>query len=123
MTTIPAIYVATDGTQFDDEDECLDYEYKTALDAATFVMLDVLFKRTEFPESCEYLETHSLDELKLFNKLSDERGCIPVSSEYYDAAAKGTVHFYWDEVRNDYGCFEDDIEKSLNIINKFKERA
>ena len=123
MTIIPAMYVAKDGKKFDNEDDCLDSEYQITLENAKFVMLDALFKPTDSPELCIYLETHSLDELELFNTLSDTCDCVTIPTEYYDSATTDTLHFYWNDADSCYGCVEEDMKKSLDIIDKFKKMA
>ncbi len=123
MTIIPAVYVAKDGKKFDNKDDCLDYEYQITLENAKFVMLDDAFKPTDYPELCTYLETHSLDELELFNTLRDACYCVTIPTEYYDSATTDTLHFYWDDAERRYGCVEEDIKKSLDIIDKFKKKA
>lgn len=123
MTIIPAVYIAKDGKKFDNKKDCLDYEYQITLEAAKFVMLDASFRPTDSPELCFYLETHSLEELELFNTLRDMRYCVAIATEYYDSATTDTLHFYWDDAERRYGCVEEDMAKSLDIIDKFKKRA
>ena len=65
------IFVACDGTEFEDEDACIDYEFN--IRSRKLACYDENFNRVDL-DSCDYVAAVNDELLKLFLDLCDHKG-------------------------------------------------
>ena len=79
------VYIAVDGTEFDDEDECAHYEH--LLKQKALEMYDENFERCDCIDDCYYAKLNSPEEVQmLIDVLNYETYCIdeaPVNPGIY----------------------------------------
>lgn len=115
-------YQAFDGTVFDDEGQCLEYEKSKKKESAGFlVMLDSRGIKVDSPVVATYvaLDRRSID---YFNWLCNVEGCCPLE-------VPDVLKLFKSESDISCFCFDDvsnpwDVEwKSLDVLEKFVNRA
>ena len=105
------IFVACDGTEFEDEDECIEHEFD--IRRQELVCYDDEFNRIDF-ESCNYVGALNEDLLKLFLEICDHDG---ITSRGIDAIGlykyiyKGN---YWLNISQIMTDFEMAREEEMN---------
>ncbi len=114
------VYIADDGTKFDNEIECEKYERKEKLKDSNIIMLDknnkILDNNIENFEKCLVISIKNKRDLDIVYYMGEDTGC----SCPYD-----TGDFYYD-IYNDEWEFLDikikDLEAELNSYKIIKEK-
>lgn len=73
VTVEREVYIADDGTEFEDEDSCNTYEMEQV--AVSLPMYDDKYKRTDDPDLCTYVELLTYADLRKFRQLCKYCGC------------------------------------------------
>ena len=101
------IYRAFDGTEFHDEDECLNYEREGELkDLKGCVLLDYDKNSTLIPDEVMYAYFRNEEQLLAFNKLCDEDGVPAI--ETYDKNYE--LAFFYNASTDEYMQYQERID-------------
>lgn len=84
------IFVACDGTEFEDEDDCIDYEYKLAENKLS--CYDENFEKV-YLDNCDYVDATTEESLELFRELCKHYG--------FNRTGIAGVGLYWYEPKAD----------------------
>lgn len=82
------VYIADDGREFDDEDECADYEFNLLEASLTYYNNEV--EVTDDVEGCYFINLSTATDVKRFKKICDTCGCTT------DGIDKPGVYMYID---------------------------
>lgn len=114
------VYIADDGTKFDNEIECEQYERKEKLKDNTIIMLDgnnkILDNNIENFESCLAISIKNRKDLDIVYYMGDYTGC----SCPYD-----TGDFYYNTYNHEWEYLDTkikDLEAELNSYKIIKEK-
>lgn len=111
ITVEQEVFIAFDGTEFTDKDDCTDYE--TGLRLQRFQMLDYDFRPCDSIDDCHFVNIKTADEANEFIDLCNLEG---FSSEGIDEPG---VYMY---TYGNYGRRSRDWTNLSEIIKKFDER-
>ncbi len=110
------IYVADDGTQFDNEHECENYEFQKNINASSLIALGLdkkIIKLNETNiEDCYYVKISTEKDLKIFNELNNYAGVCLVDS---------VGEFYYDFNSDTWENLNEEIEYLEERISRLKE--
>ena len=116
VTKFEEVFIADDGTEFENEYDCI--EYDVTLKEKSFKMLYSDFDIcTEF-DGCKYVILETLDQVKEFVKVCKYYG---VSYEGLDANLPG-IYMYTDERRGDTWLNLSVLIDRINFIFKGEEK-
>lgn len=90
VVIIKDIFVACDGTEFEDEDDCIDYECKLAENKLS--CYDEEFEKVDL-DGCDYVDATTEESLKLFRELCKHYG--------FDQTGISGIGLYWYEPKSD----------------------
>jgi hypothetical protein len=102
------VYVAFDGTEFNREEECREYEESLK---STFVMWDRKGDVTENPDHAMFLLLKSEGAGAAFIKACEAQGTISAGIQEGDIG-----FFYWDEWNEEYRCLEKPLLDAIETI-------
>ena len=116
------IYRAFDGTEFHDEDECLDYEKKEELkDLKDCILLDGNKNPVLEPEVVMYAYFKNEEQLLTFNRLCKKDGVAEIKT--YDTDYE--LVFFYDMFTDEYVQYQERLNdfklKTLNLKNEMEE--
>lgn len=95
------IFIAIDGTEFTNEDECQEYETNLKLEQhnTDLHMWDIHRKPTTEISEVYYVKCDTMEACQLFDELSEQYGCMTPFAEF--SMIVGELYF-WDEDFNDW---------------------
>ena len=104
-------YIANDGTRFEDEDNCLEYEYEQEIDTYKVSMLDCQGKYTkDFGYACYiYIPKEEESRAEYFSKLIYDMEGVKLPKE------SGT--YYWHDYYDDWISY-DELLKNKEKVEK-----
>lgn len=109
------VYIADDGTEFDNEIECETYEQKEKLKDNTIIMLDgnnnLLDNTIENFESCLAISIKNRRDLDILHYMEEYTGY----SCPYD-----TGDFYYNTYNNEWECLDTKIKELEAELNSYK---
>ena len=110
------IYIADDGTKFDNEYDCERYEYGLSIKNNNIIFLDInrekLNVSDENLEQCCYMKISDLKDLDIVNRMGDYTGLYAIPNDIGE--------FYWDDSDTWY-LIDDRIEELENELKSLKE--
>ena len=109
------IYEAFDGTQFDNEPDCLDYEHKKG--KADIVMLDCNGNSVTKTNSAAFVWLKDEHSATLFHSLARDIGDLVPASTIREGECG---FFFWDESGERYQYIS---EESLNCLNTLRSEV
>jgi hypothetical protein len=105
------IYEAFDGTQFDNEPECLDYERVKG--KADIVMLDCNGNSAKQTASAAFVWLRDEHSAALFHSLARDCGDLVAASTIQEEECG---FFFWDEYNERYQYVPEDVINGLNTL-------
>lgn len=105
------IYEAFDGTRFDNEPECLDYE--RAKGKADIVMLDCDGNSVKKTDSAAFVWLRDEHSAALFHSLARDCGDLVAASTIPE---RECGFFFWDECDERYQYVHEDVINGLNTL-------
>lgn len=110
------VYIADDGTEFDNELECNEYEHKCNMKNCGIVMLDVNGEKLEVTdenyEKCMYIKITNNKDLEIISQMSYNIGSYSKPEEFGE--------FYWDD-SDEWYLIDDKIEELENELEELKK--
>ena len=114
---VKVIYVANDGKEFENEDDCRKYESRDVFAFDDYgKQIDVLDDQALMEESI-YLIFKSKEALDYYNKLSDESGCCRIDEKTFN---KFPLYVYYD-CNGEWKYIKDRAEELKNEISKLEK--
>lgn len=105
------IYEAFDGTQFDNEPECLDYEKVKG--KADIVMLDCNGNPVKKTDSAAFVWLRDEHSAALFHSLARDCGDLVAASTIQEEECG---FFFWDECNERYQYVSEEVISGLNVL-------
>ena len=123
-------YVAIDGREFEDEQECINYEKSLKLNnlCRSTTFLDEEFQimdiKTLDPQQVFYIYVNNDDDKNFINEYFNNELCSsPFSTGYcqYADLSECSGWFYFDTNQNEWKHFETEVQVYKNMKNNFSQ--
>ena len=123
-------YVAIDGREFEDEQECIDYEKSLKLNnlcrSTTFLNeeFQIMDIKTLDPQQVFYIYVNNNDDKNFINEYFNNEWCSsPFSTDYgqYADLSECSGWFYFDTNQNEWKHFETEVQVYKNMKNNFSQ--